>query len=145
MIKARQINASRQEQGAILVETVLSMLAFLFLIFGIAEAGRLLQVQNLLTNAAREGTRFGVTPLAGTMPGALPNDADVRTLVRSFLTSGAVTVPDANIVISRSDPTASPAYTTVTITCQYSLMTGLFPIPGINLIGSSSMRNETSR
>jgi len=145
MIKARQTNVLLQERGAVIVETVFSLVAFLFLIFGIAEAGRLLQVQNLLTNAAREGARYGVTPLSGTMPGALPNDADIRTIVRSFLTSGAVTVPDASIVISRSDPAASPAYTTVTITHNYSLMTGLFPNPGISLVGSSSMRNETSR
>jgi Flp pilus assembly protein TadG len=145
MIKARLMKGAPGERGAILVETVLTMTAFLLLIFGIAEAGRLLQVQNMLTNAAREGARFGITPLAGTMPGALPSDSEVRTVVRSFLHAGAVTVPDSSIVVSRSDITASPAYTTVTITCPYSLMTGLFPHPVFNLIGSSSMRNETSR
>ena len=145
MIKARQLKALHQERGEVLIETALSVLAFLLLIFGTAEAGRLLQVQNLLTNAAREGARFGVTPLAGTMPGVLPNDASIRTIVRAYLNSGAVTLPDANIVITRSDPSVPPALTTVTITCQYSLMTGLFSIPGINLVGSSSMRNETSQ
>jgi Flp pilus assembly protein TadG len=131
------------------VETAISMFAFLLVLFGIAEAGRLLQVQNLLTNAAREGTRLGVTPQAGTIgtlaADVLPDEAAIRSVVQSYLASGGVTVPAGSIVVTRSDPGTPPYSTTVSITYPYSLMTGLFNDPGITLAASSSMRNETSK
>jgi Flp pilus assembly protein TadG len=149
MSKAWRANIFHRQTGSIVVETALSMFAFLLVFFGIAEAGRLLEVQNMLTNAAREGTRLGVTPQAGTMGTSsadyLPNDAAIRTEVHKYLASGGVTVPDGDIVINRSDPATPPYFTTVTITHHYSLMTGLFQDPGITLKASSSMRNETSQ
>lgn len=148
MSRVWRINAFHRQSGSIIVETATSMLAFLVVFFGIAEAGRLLQVQNLLTNAAREGTRLGVTPQAGTIgtPNAdvLPDDAAIRAVVQSYSASGGVTVPDGEIAITRSDPATPPYLTTVTITHPYSLMTGLFQGSGIVLVASSSMRNETS-
>jgi Flp pilus assembly protein TadG len=143
MITARKINGSRQEEGAVLVEAAFSMLAFLLLIFGIAEGGRLLQVQNVLTNAAREGARFGVTrPANGA--GEPPSKTDIRSRANAFLTSGAISVPLDNIKVSPPDPGAIPNYTIVTITYDYASVTGLFPSVAITLTGKSMMRNETS-
>jgi Flp pilus assembly protein TadG len=148
MSKAWRVNIFHQQRGSIIAETAISMLAFLLVIFGIAEAGRLLQVQNVLTNAAREGARFGVTPLAGTIGQSTANDlplpANIQNVVSAYLASGGVTVPSQYIVITTSNPTTRPYFTTVTITHQYSLMTGLFQIPAFNLTASSKMQNETS-
>ena len=138
----RHVNVIRQEKGAILVEATFTMLIFLMLIFGIAEIGRLIQVQHALTNAAREGARFAVAPWSSTTanPGQLPSNAEIKTFVNGFLGSSIVSsLP--NIV---TDTATTPGYTTVSITCQYQPMTGLFPFLKINLAGSSSMRNETA-
>lgn len=142
MIVGRQMNTSPREGGSVLVESALSLLAFLMLIFGIAEAGRLLEVQSVLTNAAREGARFGVTPLCstcGTGQGTLPSVGDIQNWVNTFLTAAAVSVPMGNIVVTKTT-----THTQVTITFSYVALTGLFPDLGIDLVGNSLMRNETS-
>ena len=139
---ARHVNVIRQEKGAILVEATFTMLIFLMLIFGIAEIGRLIQVQHALTNAAREGARFAVAPGSSiaTSPGQLPSDAEIQTFINGFLGSSIVS-SSPNII---TDTATTPGYTIVSVKCQYKPMTGLFPFLKINLAGSSSMRNETA-
>ena len=134
---AWHISLIRQQKGAVLVEAALTMLVFLLLIFGIVEIGRLLQVQHSLTNAAREGARFGVLPLAGSKPGTLPTESEIQVALDKFIGHGVVS-PSPVVAVSRT-----VEYTTVTITCPYKPMTGLFPFQ-VNLVGSSTMRNETA-
>jgi Flp pilus assembly protein TadG len=140
MDMARQRKDVSKENGAILVEAALTMLVFLMMIFAIAETGRFLQVQHTLTNAAREGARLGVTPLAASMPGVLPKDSDIQAAIKTYLGSSVISTSQVNVNVDRT----APDYTAVTITCQYQPMTGLFPFMKVNLVGSSSMRNETS-
>jgi Flp pilus assembly protein TadG len=139
----RHVNVIRQEKGTILVEATITMLVFLMLIFGIAEIGRLIQVQHALTNAAREGARFAIAPGSSiaASPGQLPSDAEIQTFVSGFLGSGILSSMPTIV----TDKAATPGYTIVRITCQYQPMTGLFPFLKINLAGSSSMRNETAQ
>jgi Flp pilus assembly protein TadG len=140
---ARRVNVINQQTGAVLVEATLTMLVFLMVIFGIAEGGRLLQVQNTLINAAREGARFGVAPSSQLTanPGQLPSDSDVIARVNGFIGSNVISSSPVTVV-----PTwdATSTFRTVTITCQYAPMTGLFPFLQVNLVGRSTMKNETS-
>ena len=56
----------RKENGTVIVETAFTVLLLFTFLFAIMEAGRLFNVQETLTDAAREGARFGVTPLTQT-------------------------------------------------------------------------------
>ena len=56
----------REERGTAVVEAALTMLGFLVLLLGIFEAGRLLNIQQVLTDASREGAKLAVLPLSGT-------------------------------------------------------------------------------
>ena len=111
--------------------------AILMVIFGIAEGGRLLQVQNTLTNAAREGVRIGIAPFAGS--NTLPT-SEIIPVVKKFLDSAGIPSSQATIDLTSPDP----AFTAVTITYSYKPLTGLFPFLQINLVGRSTMKNETS-
>lgn len=77
--------------GVTAVEFALVAPVFLLLVFGMIELGRMVMVQQSLTNAAREGCRTAA--LATTM-----DDSDVETAVRDFLQPSMPEVSDANKV-----------------------------------------------
>ncbi len=68
----------RRRRGATLVEFALVAPVVFMFIFGLVEFGRLLMVQQALTNAAREGCREAT--LATTQ-----NSSDADTVVRNYL------------------------------------------------------------
>ena len=70
----------KDERGAALLETAITIPLILLICVGIFEFGRAYQTSQVLTNAAREGARIAI--LAGV------SDADVRTTVRGYMASG---------------------------------------------------------
>ena len=81
----RSANSLRQRRGAAVVEFVLVAPVMFLFVFGLIECGRLVMVQQSLTNAAREGCRKAVLATTG-------SQADVDTTVRSHLQS---VIPDS--------------------------------------------------
>jgi Flp pilus assembly protein TadG len=123
------------ESGAAMVEfAIVAALFFIPLIFGIIEFGRVVWAKNMVTAAAREGTRYAV------VHGADPQN-----------TSTADSAAVANYVINRT--ALSPlgvstvwkhskmAGDTVTVTVKYSY-TPIVKVPGLlttkNLTGKST-------
>jgi hypothetical protein len=84
----------RNQRGQALLETAITLPIILLVCVGIFEFGRAYQVQQVLTNAAREGARVAV------LPGI--TDAVVTATVRSYLTSGGLVPIDP--VINRVVP-----------------------------------------
>jgi Flp pilus assembly protein TadG len=131
-----------------MVEAALTMLTLLVLIFAIFEAGRMLNIQQTITNAAREGARISVLPLQGGTDTLAP-EATVRTRVRSFLDAaglnGAV-VPDGNIVVDQAyNPGGTTVFSRVTVTVPYRVLSiSMFSLLEVNLQGQAMMRNETN-
>src|SRR5438046_9592422 len=60
-MKLRKHN--KLEAGTAIVEGALALLLLITFLFGIMEAGRLFNVQETLTDAAREGARVAVAPI----------------------------------------------------------------------------------
>ena len=82
----------KKRRGAAAVEFAVVAPLFFLMIFGMIEFGRMIMVQQLLTNASREGARLGVLD-GSTM-------ADVRTSVKNYLENVTVTgVTDDDIDI----------------------------------------------
>ncbi|HYW78266.1 MAG TPA: TadE/TadG family type IV pilus assembly protein [Thermoguttaceae bacterium] len=82
----------KRRRGAAAVEFAVVAPIFFLMIFGMIEFGRMIMVQQLLTNASREGARLAVLD-GSTM-------ADVRTTVKDYLESVTVTgVTDGDIEI----------------------------------------------
>ena len=80
----------RNQRGQALLETAITLPIILLVSVGIFEFGRAYQVQQVLTNAAREGARVAV------LPGI--TDAVVTATVRTYLTDGGLTPVDPVIV-----------------------------------------------
>jgi Flp pilus assembly protein TadG len=80
----------RNERGQALLETAITLPIILLVCVAIFEFGRAYQVQQVLTNAAREGARVACLP--GT------TNAQVNSIVRDYLTGGGLTAVDPAIV-----------------------------------------------
>ena len=120
------------------------MLLFVFL-FAVFEVGRLIQVQQALTDAAREGARRSIAPL--TQTSILPTPADVTSFVEGYLEAASLDKNLATITVDQSVTLAGSTtqYSRVTVTYPYQVMTiRMFGMLNMNLTGSSLMRNETS-
>ena len=140
----------RGERGQALLETAITLPIVLLVSISIFEFGRAYQVQQVLTNAAREGARLAV--LQGTTPG------DVQNRVQQYLQAGqianysAATVgvnQNSTVVVGAGVAGAS----VVTVNLPFSFMvlnpvarlvvrTSTVGSAPINLVATAVMRNE---
>ena len=143
-----------------LVEAALTLLTLFIFLFAIMEAGRFFQVQQLLTDAAREGARLAVSPLTQTTLQA--SNTEILDTVQRFLDAasighaaigctgaGILVCVDRNVRLSDglviASPCNVPCGTRVRVQAPYEIMTlSMFAALSITLKGQALMRNETS-
>jgi Flp pilus assembly protein TadG len=136
----------RSEQGTTTVESAIILLAFFLFVFGTFEAGRFMNVRQVLTNAAREGARFAVTPLTGT--NTLPTTSAIQDRVNEYLASANITgaTTTVNPAVSVVTGSVTTVYTQVQVQKTYDVLTVsyFFNMLKVPLTGEALMRNETS-
>jgi Flp pilus assembly protein TadG len=127
----------RNRRGTAAVEFALVAPVFFLLVFGMIEYGRMVMVQQVITNASREGARVGV--LDGS------TSTNVTTAVSTYLTSARIS--GATTTCNPSNP-SSAGYgqpVTVTVSVPFSSVSWL-PTPlflgGKTLTATSTMRRE---
>lgn len=140
-MNARKHNS---QAGTVLVEAAFTLLLLFIFLLGIIEAGRFLNVQQVLTNAAREGARMAVEPITQTNcafeNGCVPA-GDIEAAVQSYLDAANIT----NATVSSSTYTDADGmrYTTVRVTAPYTLITmSMFSSLQVTLEGQARMRDE---
>ena len=133
-VKQRIENA---RTGASAVEFALVAPIFILLVFGIIEFGRGMMVQQMITNASREGAREA----------ALPDStvASVTEKVVSFLADSSINVSSSDVTVS-PDPEAVLDNEQITVTVeipfnQVSWINGSY-LDGLTLNASTKMRSE---
>src|SRR4051812_45767592 len=97
--------ARNKRRGAAVVEFAVVAPIFFLLIFGIIEFGRVVMVQQIITNASREGARIAIVPGATT--------SQVTTAVNTYLTSCSIRGATATV---SPDPASATYGGTVTVT-----------------------------
>lgn len=128
----------KDRRGAAVVEFAVVAPVFITLVFGMIEYGRMVMVQQLIVNAAREGARIGVLDGATT--------AQVQTAVSTYLTNASVS--GSTVTVNPSPPSSAGygAPVTVTVSIPFSQVSWI-PTPmfltGKTLTASSVMRRET--
>ena len=111
---------------------------FFLLIFGMIEFGRMVMVQQVITNASREGARIGVLDGATT--------SDVTTAVNNYLQSASI--QGATVSVTPSPPSSAGygAPVTVAVSVSFNQVSWL-PSPmflgGQTLSATTVMRRET--
>jgi Flp pilus assembly protein TadG len=139
----------RNERGAAIIETALTLPIILLVCVGIFEFGRAYQTWQVMTNAAREGARVAVLPNPTGSP-------DAR--VRAYLELGGLAY-DSSVGVAVTASTVSlgaggnASASTVTITYPFSFMVlqpvarlvvnGTMTGAPITLTAAATMRNET--
>ena len=126
-----------RRRGAAVVEFAVVAPLFFLLIFGIIEFGRMVMVQQVLTNASREGARRAVVESA--------SSAEVETYVNDYLSNASVT--GATITITPSDLSSAGFGDAVTVTVSIpfdsvSWTASAFYLQGTDLEASSMMQAE---
>jgi Flp pilus assembly protein TadG len=97
----RRLRCAKQRRGSAVVEAAFIMPIMLTLMLGVWEVGRMIQVSQILDNAAREGARFAA---GGYVNGTAVTAATVQTAVQNYLTAAGF-------------PSAAATNAQVTITC----------------------------
>lgn len=124
--------------GASVVEFAIVAPIFFLVVLGIIEFGRMAMVQQIITNAAREGARVGILDNA--------SYATVDTKVKQYLSAAALTGATVNVV---PNPPSSAGYdepVTVTVSIPFDKASWLptpFFIKGTVLTANAVMRRET--
>ena len=128
----------KNRRGAAAVEFAVVAPLFFLMVFGMIEFGRMIMVQQIITNASREGARMAVLDGATT--------TSVQTAVQNYL-QGA-TVGNAQVTVN-PDPPSSAGYgepVTVTVSVNFNQVSWL-PSPmflgGQALSAATVMRRET--
>lgn len=136
-LRGRSWHAGRRRKGAAVVEFAFVAPVFFLLVFGMIEYGRMVMVQQVITNASREGARQAV--LDGATSGS------VTTAVTTYLSNSSVS--GASVTVSPNPP-SSAGYggaVTVTVSIPFSQVSWL-PTPmflgGKTLTASTVMRRE---
>jgi len=126
-----------------MVEMVIITPLLLMMIFSIVEFGVMFGRWQTLTNAAREGARTAIVFRAPCNAATVTDE--VRTRVRDYASTLGMTLPDAAITVTGACAGVDST-TAVNVTHPYSFRV----VPGfassvnptINLVGTSTMRNE---
>ena len=128
----------RKRRGAAAVEFAVVAPVFLLLVFGMIEYGRMVMVQQVLTNASREGARCAV--LDGT------THQEVVDTVTAYLTSGSI--QGANITVTPTNPEDAGFGDPVTVSVdigfsQVSWLPSPMYLGGKTLSATTVMRRES--
>ena len=129
----------RNRRGAAAVEFAVVAPVFFLLIFGMIEFGRMVMVQQILTNASREGARIAV--LDGT------TGAEVLTAVDNYLQSARV--GGADVTVDPTEPSTAGYGEPVTVSVSVPfgqvswLPSSFFGNSETELTAATVMRRET--
>ena len=123
-----------------MVEFAIVAPLFFLLVFGMIEYGRMVMVQQVITNASREGARRAVLDGATT--------GEVRNKVNDYLESAGITASDEYISVS-PDPPTNAGYrepVEVSVTVPFSEVSWI-PAPmfldGVDLSATTVMSRES--
>jgi hypothetical protein len=131
----------RNRRGAAVVEFAVVAPVFFAMILGMIECGRAIMVQQILTNAAREGARVAV------LDSTTPTASLVTSKVTTYLQGCGIT--GATVTITPTEPTTAGYGQPVTVAVQLpfssvSWLPSPWFIPGTKVLKASSvMRRET--
>ena len=131
----------KDERGAALLETAITIPVILLIAVGIFEFGRAYQTQQVLTNAAREGARVAILPAT--------TDADVKAVVEKYMkdgglpcvggTPGASCASSAVVGVVRNEAMGVNTASRITVSYPFKFMV-LNPV--IRLVAPSSKTGE---
>lgn len=128
----------KNRRGAAAVEFAVVAPLFFLLVFGMIEFGRMVMIQQILTNASREGARVAVLDGATT--------AEVTSAVEAYVVTASVSGADISVSPNPPDSAGYGEPVTVSVSVPFDQVSWL-PSPmflgGNTLSATTVMRRET--
>jgi Flp pilus assembly protein TadG len=129
----------RNRRGAAAVEFAVVAPVFFLLIFGMIEYGRMCMVQQVITNASREGARLAV------LDGA--TSAEVDASVDAYMTAASINPASVTVTVAPNPPSdaefGEPVAVTVSVPFdQVSWLPSPMYLGGQTLSATTVMRRE---
>jgi Flp pilus assembly protein TadG len=130
------------ERGIVATEFVLITPILLALLFGIIDFGYAFFMKQMLTNAAREGARYGVV-YRSPKPTLTDLQTGIQTVVTSYLAGAGITVPASNVTVTGAGmATGTPLQVAVKATKNWWLVSFITGESSTDIYGISTMNNE---
>ena len=131
----------RREEGSALVEFALILPLLVLLLFGVIEFGLLLYNQQVITNASREGARYGIVARVPERRSV----AEITQVVNDYCASNMITFGSGTPSTTANPHSLTATFgddLTVTVSFQYDFLV----LPGFigSLIGGTDLRAETT-
>jgi len=140
---AKSLQLRRGQRGVAVVETAITLIPFLVLLFAVVEAGWFFYVQVTLNNAAREGAKMASRPLSNS--DTMLTQGDIQTYVNDFVRPIGYTCPGTCTVTLANETVGGQLRKRVRVQVSYTLITlSMFSSLSFNLKGESVMRSELS-
>jgi Flp pilus assembly protein TadG len=121
MVEAITMKKCFSQKGAALVEFAIVLLPLMLITFGIIEFGLIMFNQQVITNAAREGARYGIVMTDG-KPANVITQAMIQQVATNYAASHLVTFGAGNLVSTASQVCGPGTFSqslTVTVTYDY--------------------------
>ncbi|MDP3181830.1 MAG: TadE/TadG family type IV pilus assembly protein [Desulfobaccales bacterium] len=132
----RQINQG--QKGAAGLEFAIIAALFLMIIFGIIEFGLIMYAKGIITNAGREGARFGVI-----YSSPRKTDPEIQAKVQDYLQGSGFTDPVVITVTGAGGSTEANLTVKVDYTYHFLILPSFVPgISNITLSAETVMRLE---
>jgi Flp pilus assembly protein TadG len=136
----RALKKKRRTLGMAMVEMVFVLPLLILILFGIAEFGLMFQRWLSLSNAVREGARYGVD-WQGTSCNSGTLTTQVQNTVVAYAHTGGVPISAANVTVTGAcNGTNTPL--TVSASSPFNVNIPFATVGTVNLSYSSTMRNE---
>ncbi len=125
----------RGQRGSDMVESALVMLAFMFILLGAVEFGRMVFAFNAVSDLAREGSRWA------SVRGSTSTTPATTTSVSNYVKTWAIGLNSANITVTTTwSPNNNPGGTVdVTVRYTWSAILGILVPSSMNFQSSSYM------
>ena len=126
----------KNERGAALLETAVTLPLVLLVTVSIFEFGRAYQTWQVLTNAAREGARVAILSDS--------NDQQIRDAVRNYMIGGRLpAAAAASITVERTVPFGTNTASRITVSYPFTF-TVLNPVIRLVKAGSTTGQGTTN-
>jgi Flp pilus assembly protein TadG len=106
----------KREEGAAAVEFALLLPLLMMILFGIIEFGLVLYNQEVITNASREGARFGIV-----IGNPRPATGQIQDVVNTYLTNAGLNSGNATVSVAGAQG-ASGSDLTVSVIFPYTFL-----------------------
>src|SRR5438876_778045 len=116
-----------RQRGAVSLESGLAFLAFIFVVYGVMEFGRMVASYNILAGATREGARYAT--VHGSSSGSAATSTDIQTKVRSW----ALGLDSSSVLVTTTWTPGNGPGSVVKVQASYAILpfTGLIMHDGL--------------